>query len=115
MVNAFHTFGQLNKVAVSGEVQFAPEGQYAAMLGERAIDHTSDMVLLPWSESGSLSEVATAPFGGGTRVTFGNASYNSFVYDFFQSASCNAAVLSTTASVQSHEKSHIHWPVLLPI
>ena len=92
VVNAFHTFGQLNNVAVSGEVQFAPEAQYAAMLGERATDHTSDMVLLPWSESGSLSEVATAPFGEGAHGTFSNASYNSFVFDFFQNAPCNAAV-----------------------
>ena len=92
VVNAFHTFGQLNNVAVSGEVQFAPEAQYAAMLGERATDHASDMVLLPWSESGSLSEVATAHFGEGTHGPFSNASYNSFVYDFFQSAPCNAAV-----------------------
>lgn len=92
VVNAFHTFGQLNNVAVSGEVQFAPEAQYAAMLGERASDHTSDMVLLPWSESGSLSEVATAPFGEGSHGTFSNASYNAFIYDFFQSAPCNAAV-----------------------
>ena len=92
VVNAFHTFGQLNNVAVSGEVQFAPEAQYAAMLGERATDHTSDMVLLPWSESGNLSEVVTANFGEGTPGTFSNASYNSFVYDFFQSVPCNAAV-----------------------
>ena len=92
VVNAFHTFGQLNNVAVSGEVQFAPEAQYAAMLGERATDHTSDMVLLPWSESGSLSEVVTAHFGEGTPGAFSNASYNSFVYDFFQSIPCNAAV-----------------------
>ena len=92
VVNAFHTFGQLNNVAVSGEVQFAPEAQYAAMLGERATDHTSDMVLLPWSESGSLSEVVTAQFGEGSHGPFSNASYNSFVYDFFQSAPCNAAV-----------------------
>lgn len=93
VVNAFHTFGQLNNVAVSGEVQFAPEGQYAAMLGERASDHASDMMLLPWSESGSLSELATAALGDGTHGAFSNASYNSFVYDFFQSAPCNAAVL----------------------
>ncbi len=92
VVNAFHTFGQLNNVAVSGEVQFAPEAQYAAMLGERATDHTSHMVLLPWSQTGSLSEVATAPFGEGNQSTFKNASYNSFVYDFFQSAPCHAAV-----------------------
>ena len=92
VVNAFHTFGQLNNVAVSGEVQFAPEEQYAAMLGERATDHTSDMVLLPWSESGSLSEVVTAHFGEGSHGPFSNASYNSFVFDFFQSAPCNAAV-----------------------
>ena len=92
VVNAFHTFGQLNNVAVSGEVQFVPEAQYAAMVAERASDQTSDMVLLPWSESGSLSEVATASFGEGTHGTFSNASYNTFVYDFFQNAPCNAAV-----------------------
>ena len=93
VVNAFHTFGQLNNVAVSGEVQFAPEAQYAAMLGERASDHASNMVLLPWSESGSLSEVATPPFGEGSHSPFSNASYNSFVYDFLQSVPCHAAVL----------------------
>ncbi len=92
VVNAFHTFGQLNNVAVSGEVQYAPEAQYAAMLSERATDHTSDMVLLPWSESGTLSEVATAHFGEGSHATFSNASYNSFVFDFFQNAPCNSAV-----------------------
>ena len=92
VVNAFHTFGQLNNVAVSGEVQFAPEAQYAAMLGERASDHTSDMILLPWSESGTVSEAATAPFGEGSQATFSNASYNSFVDEFFQSAPCSAAV-----------------------
>ena len=92
VVNAFHTFGQLNNVAVSGEVQYAPEAQYAAMLSERATDHTSDMVLLPWSESGSLSEVATAHVGEGSHATFSNASYNSFVFDFFQNAPCNSAV-----------------------
>ena len=92
MVNPFHTFEQLNNVAVSGEVQFAPEDQYAAMLADRASDYTSDMILLPWSESGSLSETATAPFGEGSHGTFSNASYNSFVYEFFQNAPCNAAV-----------------------
>ena len=92
VVNAFHTFGQLNNVAVSGEVQFVPEAQYAAILGDRATEHTSDMVLLPWSQSGSLSEVATSPFGEGTHGPFSNASYNAFVYDFFRSAPCHAAV-----------------------
>jgi len=29
VVNAFHTFGQLNNVAVSGEVQLVPEGAYS--------------------------------------------------------------------------------------
>ena len=92
VVNAFHTFGQLNNVAVSGEVQFAPEAQYAALLGDRASDHASDMVLLPWSETGSLSEVTSVPFGEGSQGTFSNASYNSFIYDFFQTAPCHAGV-----------------------
>lgn len=122
VVNAFHTFGQLNNVGVSGEVQFVPVAQYAAMLGERATEQSSDMVLLPWSESGTLSEVITAPFGEGSHGAFSNASYNAFVHDFFQSAPCHAAVfinngfgaipraeprqlsrVATSLSLQSHQ------------
>jgi hypothetical protein len=93
VVNAFHTFGQLNNVAVSGEVQLVPEGSYSEALGERASDHKSDMILVPWSETGSFSEAVTANMDESTQSAFSNGSYNYFVAKLLDNTPCNAAVL----------------------
>lgn len=92
VVNAFHTFGQLNNVAVSGEVQLVPEGSYADILAERASQRRSDMILLPWSETGSTSEVTALGFSEAAQSTFTNAAYNHFVTKFLAQAPCNTAV-----------------------
>lgn len=92
VVNAFHTFGQLNNVAVSGEVQLVPEGAYPELISERATDRKSDMILLPWSENGNFSEVIIANMTDTAPNAFGNSSYNHFVSKFLDRAPCNAAV-----------------------
>lgn len=92
VVNAFHTFGQLNNVAVSGEVQLVSEGAYPELLSERAIDRKSDMILLPWSENGNFSEVIVANMTETQPNAFGNSTYNHFVSQFLDRAPCNAAV-----------------------
>lgn len=92
VVNAFHTFGQLNNVAVSGEVQLVPEGAYPELLSERATDRKSDMILLPWSENGNFSEAIVANMAETQPNAFGNSSYNHFVSKFLDRAPCNAAV-----------------------
>lgn len=93
VVNAFHTFGQLHNVAVSGDVQLVPDGAYADVLGERAADRRSDMILLPWSDSGTLSEVLSLGFDEPDRTSaFGHAPYNHFVCKLFKHAPCSTAV-----------------------
>ena len=93
VVNAFHTFGQLNNVAVSGEVQLVPEGVFSDLLSDRATDRRSDMILLPWSETGNFSEaMITSMTDPTTPHAFGNAHYNHFVSKFLDSAPCNTAV-----------------------
>ena len=92
VVNAFHTFGQLNNVAVSGEVQLVPEGAYSDLLNDRATVRRSDMILLPWSETGNFSEALMTNMAGTTANAFGNGTYNHFVSTFLDTASCNAAV-----------------------
>lgn len=92
VVNAFHTFGRLNNVAVSGEVQFVPEGSYPELLSERATDRRSDMILLPWSENGNFSEAIMANMTETAPNAFGNSTYNHFVSKFLDYAPCNAAV-----------------------
>ncbi|KAA6414298.1 MAG: K(+) H(+) antiporter 1 [Lasallia pustulata] len=47
VVNAFRTFAQLNNVAVSGGISIVPESSYADTLTSKAIDHLSDLVLIP--------------------------------------------------------------------
>ncbi|CAN8098114.1 unnamed protein product [Discula destructiva] len=56
VVNAFRTFSRLNDVAVSGRVAVVPTTSYAETLMKQASDVTSDFVLVPWSEYGSISE-----------------------------------------------------------
>jgi len=92
VVNAFHTFGQLNNVAVSGEVQLVPEGSYASELCERASERLSDLILLPWSETGSTSELTALGFTDSAPSTFNNSTYNSFVSSLLATAPCNTAI-----------------------
>ncbi|KAH8665870.1 Sodium/hydrogen exchanger family-domain-containing protein [Tricladium varicosporioides] len=57
VVNAFRTFAQLNNVAVSGEVSIVPVDSFAETISTSAQENHSDLVLIPWSESNSISEL----------------------------------------------------------
>ncbi len=56
VLNAFRVLGQLYNLAVSGEVSVVPGDSYAETLVNRASEKHSDLLLLPWTETGSLSE-----------------------------------------------------------
>ena len=56
VLNAFRVLGQLYNLAVSGEVAIVPEDLYADSLVTRATEESSDLLLIPWTETGSLSE-----------------------------------------------------------
>jgi nucleotide-binding universal stress UspA family protein len=87
VVNAFRTFAQLNNIAVSGSVSVVPEASYAETLTGEASDHFSDLVLIPWSETGSLSE------GDLTQDKFSGGLQESFIRKTLESAKCNTAVI----------------------
>ena len=93
VLNAFHTFGQLNNVAVSGQVELVPEGSYSEILHQSASDRKSDMILLPWSERGSLSEAVTPDMSESNPNAFSNGTYNNFMTNFLDSTACTAAIL----------------------
>ena len=92
VVNAFHTFGQLSNVAVSGEVHLVPEGEYSSLLSDRATDRKSDMILLPWSDTGNFSEAIITNTSDPQPQALGNGNYNHFVSKFLDGAPCNAAI-----------------------
>lgn len=93
VVNAFHTFGQLNNVATSGEVQIVPTDSFAETLTSSATAQTSDLVLLPWSEAGTLGESGHFNSHDGSQDKFISGSHSEFIKNFLADAPCNVAVL----------------------
>ena len=76
VLNTFRTFGQISNVAVSGAVLLCPEDTYASTLVHRAADVSADLMLLPWSESGGMSENDTLVSEAYER--FANGSFSHF-------------------------------------
>jgi hypothetical protein len=91
LVNTFRTFGNLHNLAVSGEVVVLPESSFADTLMAKASTLTSDLLLLPWSETGSMSE--TAFISAETSSSKLSApSFTSFVLNTLNDAPCTTAV-----------------------
>ncbi|KAF2007288.1 K(+)/H(+) antiporter-like protein 1 [Amniculicola lignicola CBS 123094] len=90
VVNTFRTFGRLHNLAVSGEVMVVPESSFADTLGTRASG--SDFLLLPWSETGGMSEQAIIE-DKGTKNKLSASDYNAFIDAAFAHATCTTAVL----------------------
>jgi hypothetical protein len=90
VVNTFRTFGRLHNLAVSGEVLVVPESSFAETLSTRAAE--SDFLLLPWSETGGMSEQAIIE-DKGTKNKLLASSYNAFVHRTLEQASIPVAVL----------------------
>jgi hypothetical protein len=90
IVNTFRTFGRLHNLAVSGEALVVPESSFADTLTTRATD--SDFLLLPWSETGGMSEQVIIQ-DKGTKNKLQASSYLSFVNATLDQASVTTAVL----------------------
>lgn len=90
IVNTFRTFGRLHNLAVSGEALVVPESSFAETLTSRASE--SDFLLLPWSETGGMSEQAVI-LDKGTKNKLAASSYLSFVNATLDHASVTTAVL----------------------
>lgn len=90
VVNTFRTFGRLHNLAVSGEALVVPESSFAETLSTRASD--SNLLLLPWSETGGMSEQAIIE-DKGTKNKLAASSYIAFINSTFDQSSIPVAVL----------------------
>lgn len=95
VVNAFRTFSQLNGVAASGKVSIVPEPSYAEALRKEASDASSDFVLIPWSEHGSVTEDTSAPFPAASAQDRrgGRGAHLDFVNKALEGPACDTGVL----------------------
>lgn len=109
VVKAFRTFGQFSDVAVAGNVAVVPERSYADTLIEKAEDLSSDFVLIPWSETGSMSEQPSIQALAKSGSYFQNAGpYLNFLNEVFDrsSTSTNIGVFVDRAEEPIDEERH---------
>ncbi|KAF2840514.1 hypothetical protein M501DRAFT_931779 [Patellaria atrata CBS 101060] len=94
VVNTFRTVGQMNNISVTGEVSVIPESSFAEVLVGKAAEVSSDLILLPWSENGTLSEtqLLNAPNPNSTSGKLSSAAYTNFVLNTLDHQPCNSAV-----------------------
>ncbi|KAI9688996.1 MAG: K(+)/H(+) antiporter [Bathelium mastoideum] len=92
VINTLRMFGQMQHLAASGEVAIVPESGYADMLVTKAANAESNMILLPWSETGSMSETQTIS-ADSVRNKLHSSAYVQFVSSVLDNARCSTAIL----------------------
>lgn len=91
VARAFRMFGQFNDIAVAGDVAVVPERFYADTLIEKADELSSDFVLIPWSETGTMSEQPSLQALSKSSYQI-SGPYVSFLNEVFDRASSNTNV-----------------------
>lgn len=91
ILNAFRVLGQLFNLAVSGEVAVLPESGFADTLVNKALEDSSDLLLIPWSETGTLSEQQTVS-NDNVKNKLSSDQYSAFVQRALDYTQCNTAV-----------------------
>jgi hypothetical protein len=92
IINAFRVLGQLFNLAVTGEVTVVPQDSFADTLVNKAVEESSDLLLIPWSETGNLSEMQTVVSNDNARNKLSSDTYTAFVRQALDTTHCNTAV-----------------------
>lgn len=104
IVNTWRIVGQIMKVGISGEVATMPESRFAEALLTKSSDISSDLLLLPWSGTGTLGDAAQHL---SDKVT---SSYINFTNEILASTAQNVAIFFPQDAVvhQVDRKSERH-------
>jgi Kef-type K+ transport system membrane component KefB len=86
IIKAFQAFATLNNLATTGGISVIPEHSYANTLLSQARDSASDLVIIPWSETGSMSEQPSFTEASQWRDPLANKAFASFVDEIFEKA-----------------------------
>lgn len=91
-------FGSLANVSssrdlvISGHVAVVPSESFAETLASKAAHTSSDLILLPWSETGTLSELPSYFVGSAQRDALYNREFARLTDDVFRAAKTTANV-----------------------
>ena len=86
IIKAFHAFATLNDLTTTGGIAVIPEHSYANTLLGQAKDSGSDLVIIPWSETGTMSEQPSFLEASQWSDPLANKTFASFVEDAFEKA-----------------------------
>jgi hypothetical protein len=107
LVNTFRTFGQLYNIPTTGEVDVVPESGFAEALSTRVADQDANLLLLPWSETGTLSEKDFTGVSAGPSA-LADGEYARFILSTIQGASQNTAIfINKTAGSANRGRPHL--------
>ncbi|PYH67001.1 Kha1p [Aspergillus vadensis CBS 113365] len=98
VVNTFRAFGQWHDLSIVAGVSVVPEHSYADTVVSMARDDLTDLLLLPWSETGSMSEHHSLDLASvlddpiATRFV-ASAPYTAFAESVLRNVRCNVGFL----------------------
>ncbi|KAJ5675363.1 Cation/H+ exchanger [Penicillium macrosclerotiorum] len=92
VVNTFRAFGEWHDVSLLAGVSVVPEHSYAATVIDMARQDTVDLLLLPWSETGTLADRQSG-LESETAGRFADGPYTDFVSSILQNAPNNVGIL----------------------
>ncbi|KAL4999621.1 Sodium/hydrogen exchanger family-domain-containing protein [Aspergillus recurvatus] len=92
VINTFRAFGQWHDISIMAGVSVVPEHSYADTVLGMAREDTTDLLLIPWSETGALSEHQGGP-DMDERNRFATGPYTGFVSSILDESACNVGVL----------------------
>ncbi|GFF50347.1 K(+)/H(+) antiporter 1 [Aspergillus udagawae] len=92
VINTFRAFGQWRDIAIMAGVSVIPEHSYADTVVGMAREESADLLLIPWSETGGMSEVQTG-LGINEADRFINGPYTNFVSNVLSNTTSNVGVL----------------------
>ncbi|KAB8238580.1 Kha1p [Aspergillus alliaceus] len=92
VVNTFRAFGQWHDMSIMAGVSVVPEHSYADTVVGMAREESSDLLLIPWSETGAMSEHQSG-LGIDEASRFANGPYTDFVSNVMCQSSSSVGVL----------------------
>jgi hypothetical protein len=111
VIKAFGTFGQSRDIAVGGQIAVVPDHSFSGTLLTRARDLRSDLILLPWSETGTMSEYPSL-FDAKPANPLANTEFSSLAAEVFRKAhdTCSVGVFIDKTAL-SAEDPRVESPV----
>lgn len=92
VVNVFKTFGFFHNIAVSAGLSIAPEDSFAEVITNKASTQSSDLLLIPWSETGAVTE-SEDPTQYTSENRFMSQQHNQFISNVLSSSTCSTAIM----------------------